>query len=538
MIQSKLKADRLAYIDESNDEFTVLHMIKNGISVSSKGELKNALTKFSSTGGTIIVVDEITVDEDITIPENVHVGVLKSGLFNISSGKTLTINGPFEAGLYQVFSGDGTITFSNSSVNEIQAIWYKTGGSGTSSDPYIGNFQNALDTGRNVTFGEGYYKFISTGYQYPYQTVRGQGKEKTYIVSEDTSLAWAFADENGSFDRTSMNASLYSYLYDITIIAAADASGLQFAGSQYGGFDRIKITKDIDPGAGSRVGNGIIITGLDKVSTPRGCYYNLLGSVEITYFSLGIYFGNRTHSNEPLTNPKVTYCDEGIIVGDGTDLGDTNKAQPAHIIIVNPNLEVINGDGIQFKSANRAELHGGYFDTIGGNAINSSVTLVLVGSQYFSGITGENVKKSAGSIYNDLGTPLSAVSRWTAPAYNPKLTFAYDGSSIIDIAWPTLATGITTVSGDDTNPTAGTIINFSTIGLPSNLYVAGFWAQVINTDLGGDENSLYIANVSGLGILNGSSYSSMTIRVRKVDGTAISSARTIYIQWFLLTYLL
>ncbi len=53
------------------------------------------------------------VNANLTIPANIELAVDPGGLVNISSGVTLTINGPFQAGPYQVFScaGTGAVNF-------------------------------------------------------------------------------------------------------------------------------------------------------------------------------------------------------------------------------------------------------------------------------------------------------------------------------------------------------------------------------------------------------------------------------------------
>jgi hypothetical protein len=54
-----------------------------------------------------------TFSTDVTTPSNIKVVIEKGAILSIANLKTLTINGPFEAGLYQVFSGDGSVVFGN-----------------------------------------------------------------------------------------------------------------------------------------------------------------------------------------------------------------------------------------------------------------------------------------------------------------------------------------------------------------------------------------------------------------------------------------
>jgi len=63
----------------------------------------------------------ITADKTVTTSLNVPDGVI----YQIATGKTLTISGPFEAGLYQVFDcvGTGAVTLSGG-VNEVYPEWW------------------------------------------------------------------------------------------------------------------------------------------------------------------------------------------------------------------------------------------------------------------------------------------------------------------------------------------------------------------------------------------------------------------------------
>lgn len=67
-----------------------------------------------------------TITDNTTIPENISLRVPAGASFTISTGKTLTINGPFDAGLYQVFTlvGTGTVRFGPGKTREIVPQWW------------------------------------------------------------------------------------------------------------------------------------------------------------------------------------------------------------------------------------------------------------------------------------------------------------------------------------------------------------------------------------------------------------------------------
>lgn len=68
--------------------------------------------------GTYLIAD------DLVIP--VGMEVICHGIFSVATGKTLTINGPFEAEIYQVFSGAGTVVFGAGAIKEAYPEWWAT----------------------------------------------------------------------------------------------------------------------------------------------------------------------------------------------------------------------------------------------------------------------------------------------------------------------------------------------------------------------------------------------------------------------------
>lgn len=67
-----------------------------------------------------------TIDTDVTVPSNITLKIPSGALLQISTGITLTINGPFESGLYQVFDcvGTGSVSFSRNNISEVYPEWW------------------------------------------------------------------------------------------------------------------------------------------------------------------------------------------------------------------------------------------------------------------------------------------------------------------------------------------------------------------------------------------------------------------------------
>lgn len=89
---------------------------------SEDPSFSGVVSKAVSAGSGIIVSTNITISTATTI--TVPMTAVKGGSFTKSGAGTLAINGPFEAGLYQVFSGfTSGLTFGNGSVDTVRPEW-------------------------------------------------------------------------------------------------------------------------------------------------------------------------------------------------------------------------------------------------------------------------------------------------------------------------------------------------------------------------------------------------------------------------------
>ena len=91
--------------------------------------LSEALTTIGSTATTLVIpaeVGEVPVTGNITIPANVQLRVLNGANLMVGNGVTFHINGPIEAGPYQIFSwvGTGAIDISGSQTTECPLVWW------------------------------------------------------------------------------------------------------------------------------------------------------------------------------------------------------------------------------------------------------------------------------------------------------------------------------------------------------------------------------------------------------------------------------
>jgi len=101
-----------------------------------------------------------TFSTDVTIPSNIKVEIEKGAILSIASTKTLTINGSFSAGLYQVFSGEGSVSFGSGSIDAVYPQWWPNclpDGSTDCQPAYVAAIA-ALPVGGTIHVSQGKWK--------------------------------------------------------------------------------------------------------------------------------------------------------------------------------------------------------------------------------------------------------------------------------------------------------------------------------------------------------------------------------------------
>jgi len=94
--------------------------------VNATFTLEDAITRIGSDNATIVINNTQTLTGDLTTPTNVVLRVMQTG--QIGGTFTLTINGNFEAGLYQVFGSDITVVLGDLAKSKIHPEWWGVDG--------------------------------------------------------------------------------------------------------------------------------------------------------------------------------------------------------------------------------------------------------------------------------------------------------------------------------------------------------------------------------------------------------------------------
>lgn len=93
-----------------------------------------AINDIGSTSSTIkLAPGTWIISNDITIPSNISIIIPKGAIASVASGKTLTINGPLDDGLWQKFSGSGSVLGIGSG-KEFCPQWWGAIGDGVTND--------------------------------------------------------------------------------------------------------------------------------------------------------------------------------------------------------------------------------------------------------------------------------------------------------------------------------------------------------------------------------------------------------------------
>jgi len=106
-------------------------------------DLSSSLARAGSSPATLNIAQHVTVSANTTVPENITLSFARGGMLEVPSGVTLTINGGIEAGLYQIFSGAGTVT-GDPKVEAVYPEWFYSGAYNSESSDWSSAINKAI----------------------------------------------------------------------------------------------------------------------------------------------------------------------------------------------------------------------------------------------------------------------------------------------------------------------------------------------------------------------------------------------------------
>ena len=101
--------------------------------LSNYSSINAAITAIGATEQAVVCNTAQALTANLVIPANVQLIALK-GCGITTTGYSLTINGSLDAGLYQIFSGTGSVVFGNGSIEKVPVQWFGAVGDGVADD--------------------------------------------------------------------------------------------------------------------------------------------------------------------------------------------------------------------------------------------------------------------------------------------------------------------------------------------------------------------------------------------------------------------
>ena len=100
--------------------------IKDTVEINSgkSGTLQEAISSIKDSG-IILINGKITIDESISIPNNIGLVVNEGGMFELQGDASVKIGGTLKAGLYPIFNS--IVEFSEGSVTAVKSEWFGMG---------------------------------------------------------------------------------------------------------------------------------------------------------------------------------------------------------------------------------------------------------------------------------------------------------------------------------------------------------------------------------------------------------------------------
>ena len=187
---------------------------------SNQAGIEAAKTAIGSNNRTLnLSAATWAITGDMTIPSNITLRMDQGAVLAISTGKTVTINGPLDAGPYQIFSCTSTrqVNFGPGAIAEAYPEWW--GARADNSTDSLSGIQAAVNTGVKVVLAKGTYKlsgtltFTALGALVPATgIIEGAGWQHTVLEFSNTTTPGIWID------------------YDNTVMATLNIKGMYICG--------------------------------------------------------------------------------------------------------------------------------------------------------------------------------------------------------------------------------------------------------------------------------------------------------------------
>ena len=337
------------------------------------GGINTAVATLGSTTATLVVDDPETLTASLTVPSNISLIIIQGGSITKAGTATLTINGPFSAGNYQVFSGfnPGDITFGwQSHYAIINPLWFGATGNGTTDDSQAMN-EAATSCSHYLQTYYGCTVFTPTGLYYLAHPILGHNGVSWHGITGDGSAVHGtqFLLKSGipAFDLSAGggNANYRDFLIDGNSIIANEVGFL------VGG------TTAPVSGAGQLYIKDVTLSTLDKAIDMQNTQQVWVSDSQMLYDNYGVYHQSFNGGYSGDVHIKDCYISNNneyglYLVGDMFNVS------------IDDSVIQINPSGDLYTTATALNLTGNHFED-GGYIYNSVTLLSGAGSGIISG---------------------------------------------------------------------------------------------------------------------------------------------------------
>lgn len=418
---------------------------------------------------TTLTVDAIsTVSATVALPSTLSVRFISPGKLAINSGVTLTINGTLDAVPYQIFSGDGLIDLSGTSIDDVYAEWW--GIDGTADEVEI---NKAIVAANQVNLLEKTYIVADTIKFKSGTVITGINKRNTIIsgsltkaVMQSIAIATRYYDvilERFKIDNTN-KANAGGVGIDFTKISTSiirdvqcynAETGILISGTAYYNdiyspiMNTVVTGIDIESGANeNRIFAGKIDTSTTGISIDQASGTQVYGT-ECANFTTGIDVAPAGST----TSTKIMNCrfENTVLGGTGINIGDANSVQTSIFGVYCQNLTKFVDLGTNTDTTIVGNF-GGLTDAVNDNNALRQRGLIFSGIIAFTD-ADTTPSVTSGSIFETANTGATTVTAFDA-GQEGQVIFVQvaDGNTTFDFTSTTLkgndGNNFTAASGD------------------------------------------------------------------------------------------
>jgi hypothetical protein len=369
-------------------------------------------------GKSVLIESAQSLTKSLIVPPNVAIVIVRGGSIAMAASVTLTINGTFEAGLHQVFTGSGTVTFGVGSVAYIVPEWWGAKCDGIFDDTLA--FQKALNVKGDVHVSGGTC-IVSDLVMYGNTKLRGvPGKTKLKMKPGGFYILSVNPGSSGTANPADNQRNIY-------------LANIIFEG------------RSVEEGFINQHSHNLNMNAVSDVLIERCEFKAFMGD--------GLYFGSSNVAGIERHNERVTVRENrfdgvnkqnrnGISVIDGTDIliKDNHFTRTTHPTM--PGAIDVEPDAHSFARIENIQITNNKFEDIGGNV--AVISVYLPGRSLMTK-QPRNIVISDNLIYTAAAAGISLYQAGAPTSSSQDMHVIVESNYITRVSYPLGANGIKNV---------------------------------------------------------------------------------------------